>query len=340
MIKIDEAKKRTKRNKKLPYSSIGFTTGDIDFNIDRFNTLMGTADSKTSTETDNSSSDAPLSADSLGEAYLNEAKRYVRRYYVRPFNIFASNKAEIIKILIDHKNQNCTIYTLNNLGDEKDVTKLMNSDIIYYYDEGILYDKNHIRIMDYDLGIKREENRKKFSKKVDDSSAEFQTEYEDRMTATTGFDESFHINEESLIDVFADCSYSVIDAGYTDAEDSIIVSLNHNVSDIEAAANELEACLAKVGIKTLDWNTNGNNVFIFQLDQDNAFDLNFDDINAYGEYLTEAKTQENICCICGEPIEGYGNNPEPFLSAVNGQCCASCNLHFVIPARMEQMKEN
>ena len=46
-----------------------------------------------------------------------------------------------------------------------------------------------------------------------------------------------------------------------------------------------------------------------------------------------------MCPICGEPIEGYGNNPEPFMDADNGQCCDGCNLKFVIPARLELMKE-
>ena len=51
---------------------------------------------------------------------------------------------------------------------------------------------------------------------------------------------------------------------------------------------------------------------------DNAFNLDFDAINAFGECLTEAKQQ--VCCLCGEPLEGYGNNPEPFMSAEEGSC--------------------
>ena len=65
--------------------------------------------------------------------------------------------------------------------------------------------------------------------------------------------------------------------------------------------------------------------------------MDFDDINAYGEKLTEAK--ESFCCICGEPIEGYGNNPEPYMSAEEGRCCDSCNVRFVIPARLEMMED-
>lgn len=238
---ILEARKRRKKSK--PYSSISYTTGDISLNIDRFNTAMGT---------DFGGADCA----SEGGA-LCEAKRYVRRYYIRPQNIFCSNKAEIIKALIELDDANCSIYTLNNLGDEKDVSKLMNSDIIYYYDDGILYDKNRVKVMDYDLSIKKEEERKHFANVDKASEKEFKSEYEDRMTDATELEE--------------------------------------------------------------------------------AFNLSFDDINVYGEKLTEAK--ESFCCICGEPIEGYGNNPEPYMSADEGRCCDSCNVRFVIPARMEMMED-
>ena len=119
---------------------------------------------------------------------LNEAKRYVRRYYMRPQDIFCSNKAEILKALIDHENENCSIYTLNNLGDTKDVNKLTNDDIIYYYDDGILYDKNHIRIMDYDLAIKHEEDREKLNPETT-SDKTFKDVYNDRMTELTDLSE-------------------------------------------------------------------------------------------------------------------------------------------------------
>ena len=42
---------------------------------------------------------------------LTEAKREVRRYFIRPQNIFCANKAEIIKALIDIGDQNCSVYT-------------------------------------------------------------------------------------------------------------------------------------------------------------------------------------------------------------------------------------
>ena len=237
-----------KRRKKKPFSSLSYTTGDISLNTGRFNQAMGTSEGN----------EVGIGgAGSLSEeAKLQEAKRYVRRYYIRPQNIFCSNKAEILKALIELDNANCSVYTLNNLGDEKDVSKLMNSDIIYYYDNGILYDKNRVKVMDYDLSIKKEEDRKKFANVDKASEKEFKSEYEDRMT---------------------------------------------DVTDLE----------------------------------EDAFNLDFDDINAFGEKLTEAK--ERNCCICGEPIEGYGNNPEPYKT--EGHCCDGCNLKFVIPLRLEQEED-
>mgnify|MGYP003303642297 CR=1 FL=1 len=71
----------------------------------------------------------------------------------------------------------------------------------------------------------------------------------------------------------------------------------------------------------------------------NPFALDFESINAFGESLHEAK-EEHICCICGEPFEGYGNNPEPYVSVENGEkCCNACNLKFVIPARMNKIEK-
>jgi hypothetical protein len=187
---------------------------------------------------------------------LNDNYRYELKF------LLTKNKAEILKALIELDDTNCSIYTLNNLGDEKDVSKLMNSDIIYYYDNGILYDKNRVKVMDYDLSIKKEENRKHFANVDKAPNKEFKAEYSDRMTDAT------ELEEDLLLD---------------------------------------------------------------------AFNLNFEDYNVFGEKLTEAK--EDFCCICGEPIEGYGNNPEPFKSAADGQCCDGCNLKFVVPMRIDLMKE-
>lgn len=191
---LDEKKKK---KKKKPYSSISITSGDPKYNIDMFNKIMG-SDVQAATAAvgtiaaaspDGSNSASVEGAGALGETLkLDEAKRYVRRYYVRPQNVFCSNKAEILKVLADGPEQNCSIYTLINLGDEKDITKLTIDDIIYYYDEGILYDKNHIRVMDYDLSIKREEDRTTI-KPDQVSEKTFKDVYQDRMTELTDLEE-------------------------------------------------------------------------------------------------------------------------------------------------------
>jgi hypothetical protein len=262
MSDLNEKKKRIKR--KAKYNSLSYTTGDIGLNIDHFNKRMGTfglgADSGAAVDF---SATTPDGGAGISSGALCEAKRYVRRYYIRPQNIFCSNKAEIIKALIELDDANCSVYTLNNLGDEKDVSKLMNSDIIYYYDDGILYDKNKVKVMDYDLSIKKEEERKHFANVDSAPEKEFKSEYEDRMTEVTELEEDADI--------------------------------------------------------------------------DNPFDLSFEAVNVFGEKLTEAK--ESFCCICGEPVAGHGNNPEPFMSADEGRCCDGCNIKFVLPIRVDFMRE-
>ena len=44
---------------------------------------------------------------------------------------------------------------------------------------------------------------------------------------------------------------------------------------------------------------------------------------------------DNICIICGEHYEGYGNNAEPLAE---GRCCDACNA-LVIAKRLEQYFE-
>jgi hypothetical protein len=252
---------KIKKNKK-PYSYITYTSGDSQYNIDQFNkhfdgSVKCLCQQENNTETEDNQ---------ITDTVLTEAKHYVRRYYTRPQNRFASNKAELISILLqaDDDKQNCTIYTLNNLGDEKDVTKLTNNDIIYTYDNGILKDKNGIKIMDYELKIKNEENRDKIDINTI-SNQTFSNIYDDRITGLTGIKD---IVKESL--------------------------------------------------------------------DSNEYNLDFDNINAYGENLTEEEKKQ-ICCICGETFIGCGNNPYPYKET--GRCCDSCNIHFVIPARIEAVRD-
>ena len=50
------------------------------------------------------------------------------------------------------------------------------------------------------------------------------------------------------------------------------------------------------------------------------------------EYATKKVTP---CCICKQPIEGYGNNAEPVCK---GRCCDKCNREKVIPARIDKFR--
>ena len=47
---------------------------------------------------------------------------------------------------------------------------------------------------------------------------------------------------------------------------------------------------------------------------------------------------QNVCCICGEKYEGYGNNPAPIKDY--GKCCDKCNIEKVIPARIKALKKD
>jgi len=186
--------KRHKRRTKQPYDSITYTTGYPELNMNFFNNKFGTNDLGVM---DSASNESCGEGDVSCSESLTEAKREIKRYYVRPFNIFAANKAEILKILADNKESNCSVYSLKALDDHDDVHLLQPSDIIYYYDEGVLYDKNHVQVLDYDLRAKAEEERKKFAT-IDDNSDSFKAEYEDRMTSATDLDEYNESLNENL----------------------------------------------------------------------------------------------------------------------------------------------
>ncbi len=71
---------------------------------------------------------------------------------------------------------------------------------------------------------------------------------------------------------------------------------------------------------------------------DNPFELTFESYNAFGKRVVEGKEVDDTCCICGEPLEGYGNSPAPYKE--EGRCCDNCNVKFVIPARLEHIDSN
>ena len=129
---------------------------------------------------------------------LDEAKRYVKRYYVRPLNIFCGNKEDIIQALIRAGDQNCSVYSLKNLDDHEDVHLLQPSDIIYYWDDRVLYDKNHVQVMDYDLFVKHEEERKKVGNVDTMSDVAFGDMYDDRATDADLKDKEVIANYKAL----------------------------------------------------------------------------------------------------------------------------------------------
>jgi hypothetical protein len=48
---------------------------------------------------------------------------------------------------------------------------------------------------------------------------------------------------------------------------------------------------------------------------------------------------KDICILCGQPIKGYGHNPEPLASHTDGRACNICNDIKVIPARIGRLRE-
>lgn len=521
--------------------------------------------------------------ESLNESKLTEeTKRYVKRYYIRPQNIVCSNKEEILKALIEIGDENCSVYSLKSLSDHDDVHLLTNKDIIYYYDDGVLYDKNHVKVMDYELGPKHEEERKKFNQEGDNiSTKDLEAEYDDRLTMAsvkndevikmsgdkpvtenleltegkkdlknlkikdfkelldeaeykqvlddakyiiktldkdiknglTGEDllnkynnlvkdtknsyknlandldyyggtlldkhldniiknepklgmpvgvalmkangarkvtnpggnknkagkatakaiagtskdilkawlqehitemkftfprvtgpsltgaygsysqddmDNFNNEWQGMVDTFTQIVKGATETGdykYRDTSNEIdttydrwkrqaytifdteIKNAPQEVQDFIQALkysanndNDQQTWDKVLESKTINsysvaWgilelfnfdinfykikNTGNNNGGFEDTDTiGDAFDQTFESYNAYGQKLVEGKAVVDTCCICGREIDGYGNNPEPYKSAENGErCCDSCNLHFVIPARLAQLSQ-
>ena len=135
------------------------------------------------------------------------------------------------------------------------------------------------------------------------------------------------------------------------SNDNIVTSLIKQAKkDSEAAGNEvgkfkledryIDSIFLCYAIKELvedDWNK--LSAIAAPAVPANPFNLDFDSVNAYGEKVESLKeAKEEICCICGEPIEGYGNNPRPYKH--EGRCCDACNLKFVIPARLAELSNS
>lgn len=46
--------------------------------------------------------------------------------------------------------------------------------------------------------------------------------------------------------------------------------------------------------------------------------------------------RDQVCCICGKQLQGWGNSPWPV--SPDGKCCDECNLEAVVPARLKQLQ--
>lgn len=355
---------KKKSKKKAVANSITYTTGDPDLNIAFFNGRMGT----------DFSQDLEVSeADSL-----IEAKRETKRYYIRPQNIFCANKSDVLKALTEIDTENCSVYTLKNLEDHDDVHLLTNKDIIYYYDEEVLYDKNHVKIMDYKLSIKNEEERKNFTQDVEEvSDNTFRAEYDDRLTDRTldlqeslstegwGIDffpegrrseygseliatnifnklkeiikaEPYNYKPDYKVVLFKNIANDNIEEVDTFIVKDLISDLlnpkveeeNEDLFFIQVNPNEDETAELEDPIYEDDFDA----VEYPDIRLDDAFEQEFEARNVFGESVERTF----ICCICGEESLGFGNNPAPYKE--EGKCCDSCNIKFVIPARIDDSK--
>jgi len=304
---------------------------------------------------------------------LNEAKRYVKRYYIRPQNIFCSNKEEILKALVEVGDENCSVYSLKALADHDDVHLLKPSDIIYYYDEGILYDKNHVKVMDYDLFVKHEEERKKFGNVNAVSDATFEDEYDDRLTDADLKDKEIKVRKpthEHLVKEDTKMTYK-----YT--KDELKAALD-NGETVELGsssdAGSFSGSFSDGGVYSNTDYVIGKYKDKYYVDEYNYSDdgdceegdsEEFSDFDEFYDYVKENVPLGNVILedfhndafnltfesvnVYGETLnegkddkficcicgeESTGYGNNPAPVKEEGKCCDACNRKFVIPARL------
>lgn len=51
--------------------------------------------------------------------------------------------------------------------------------------------------------------------------------------------------------------------------------------------------------------------------------------------MAKSKDGEELCVLCGYPIDGYGHNAEPIDK---GLCCDACNKTIVLSFRVQEAK--
>lgn len=95
-------------------------------------------------------------------------------------------------------------------------------------------------------------------------------------------------------------------------------------------------------INRMDWETDDgfecqklyfyeNNYYMIYMVNGNMMGIQkvqYTDYKVVGNVIEPSK----ICCLCGKPYTGYGNNPDPIKKS--GRCCDNCNNNKVIPARI------
>ena len=59
--------------------------------------------------------------------------------------------------------------------------------------------------------------------------------------------------------------------------------------------------------------------------------------------MSEEKTFDKLCCICGENMAKKGNNAAGTDPSTwrfeHGQCCDDCNKHVVLPERFMKFRK-
>lgn len=376
--------KNRKQRKTKVANSVTYTTGDPDLNIAFFNKRMGTnfeADKLEFTQSDlDGSTDLTVEVcdgDDCGA--LTEAKRETKRYYVRPQNIFCANKSDVLRALTEIDTENCSVYTLKNLEDHDDVHLLTNKDIIYYYDNEVLYDKNHVKIMDYKLSIKNEEERKNFASDADDiSDSTFRDEYEDRLTdRTLDLQESFggpqcgwcidvhpegrrseYSSEITATNIFNKLRDLVKAEPYSyKPEYTVILFKNISEDEVEEIDKFCAGELTKELLEPKEDKVEDNQLYLpisnYEENDEPIYEDDFDAIEYPGINLDDDnvfKQDFESRNVFGEAVERKiccicgeeyeGYGNNPAPVRDSGKCCDGCNLKFVVPARIDQNKHD
>ena len=101
--------KKHKKRRKQPYSSISYTTGFPELDINFFNSRFGTGDLGDSSDGD-CTGDCSESLLEAADDEEKKPKRYIKRYYIRPQNIFCRKKSDILRALVsDVGENNCSV---------------------------------------------------------------------------------------------------------------------------------------------------------------------------------------------------------------------------------------